>query len=351
MNNAEIKFKFITPCITAGADKLKAELRATAIRGQLRWWYRAFNLEGESDIFGGVNGNATGSSLMVRILSETIRTEVNDGPGISGNPYDYFLWPLRGSRNDPNSGKRGFIPPEQKAEIQLLHRRNGTNSALPENVLKAFLLLGSLGSRSRRCYGSIWPEQIIIDGMKWAVPGSESAFIAALNDILDTNAQCRIIKISSVKNDWKSAVLECADFLKAFRCGSPKSGTPSKWGQNDHDVIRGVKKVYRQAIGLPLSQRYSNNAGTIESQIDGFERLASPVHFKVIPLDNGFMPIATVFPYHSPEDDTEVMLKGRGTSDRRAVLDNDLLLTIATPGSRDHREVWTASKLLADFIE
>src|SRR5215470_1516467 len=32
---------FITPCFFAGANQAVAELRPSAIRGQLRWWFRA----------------------------------------------------------------------------------------------------------------------------------------------------------------------------------------------------------------------------------------------------------------------------------------------------------------------
>jgi CRISPR type III-B/RAMP module RAMP protein Cmr1 len=351
MNNAEIKFKFITPCITAGADKLKAELRATAIRGQLRWWYRALiGDDGETDIFGGVQGEAVSSSLIVRIISENIRTDVQDGQGIIGNQFDYFLWPLKGTKANTNAGKRGVIKENQTVEISLSHRRNGKNTRLPENVLKAFLLLGALGTRSRRCYGSIWPEEVKIDGVKWVVPTNESDFIAELKRIFDVSAECRIIKIGASRDNWKSAVNQCAAFLKAFRCGSPRSGTPSTWGQNDHDVIAGgIQKVYRQAIGLPLTQRYSNGT-VLESAIDGCDRWASPVHFKVIPINGQFMPIATVFPYHSPEDETCVSINRRNGPTINTKLDNDLLLQLVTPRCAAHRAVWQDSILLADFV-
>jgi CRISPR/Cas system CMR-associated protein Cmr1 (group 7 of RAMP superfamily) len=69
MNKKIYNLEFITPCFCAGAEQTVAELRASAVRGELRWWFRVLGGSGreEDEVFGGVRGNSpTASSLWVR---------------------------------------------------------------------------------------------------------------------------------------------------------------------------------------------------------------------------------------------------------------------------------------------
>jgi hypothetical protein len=331
----------------AGASQEKAEMRIPSLRGQLRWWHRNLGYPSEYEIFGGTNGSVEGkdtswkSSVTIREHSPSPKFKVLDAVGISGNPYDYFLWPLR-------KDKRGVIDAGTEVTFSTTTRTRGYQM-FPE-VIKAFLLLGAMGSRSRRCYGSVWPVNVVLDDENWRVPGTETEFIEEIETVMDRDSQCRIIKIAEVANSWEKAVESCAAFLKAFRCGSHKSGTPSPWGQNDHDIIKGSGSVYRQALGLPLKQRYSRGSGSLNSIVEGVERLPSPVHFKVIPLENGFLPVGIIFMANSLADGTKVLLQGEGTYNRSAELDLELLHTIADPTCSDHQRIWNKSSVLADFV-
>lgn len=93
------------------------------------------------------------------------------------------------------------------------------------------------------------------------------------------------------------AMNHAANWLKSFRCGSPKSGTPSEWGANDHDLAYNEPResVFRATLGLPLEQRLSN-APKVTTRVTGYDRLASPVLIKVIRLDNALAPIAIFVP-------------------------------------------------------
>ena len=188
--------------------------------------------------------------------------------------------------------------------------KSSEDSPVLENVLKAFLLLGSLGSRSRRCYGSIWPKHVEIDGVPWKIPATEDELKRELSCIFDECANMEIDAISGKFLDYKTAINCCIDFLKKYRAGSTKSlKNLKKWGKNDHDV--GLRKhgcVYRPVLGLPLIQSYSK-APKVISKIKGYDRLASPVHFKVIPLNGLFVPIVFFCYSMLPEDETEVILE------------------------------------------
>lgn len=309
MRRADVTFRFVTPALLAGADQKSAEIRAASIRGALRWWMNALNFDKEviNDLFGSAAGNrGQRSRVIVRDTTpNTPPVKLQTAQDITGSRSDYFLWPFE-------KKARGVIPAGFTASFSVIMRpgKSSEDSPVLENVLKAFLLLGSLGSRSRRCYGSIWPKHVEIDGVPWKIPATEDELKRELSCIFDECANMEIDAISGKFLDYKTAINCCIDFLKKYRAGSTKSGEdPSEWGKNDHDA--GLQKhgcVYRPVLGLPLIQSYSK-APKVISKIKGYDRLASPVHFKVIPLNGLFVPIVFFCYSMLPEDETEVILE------------------------------------------
>ena len=348
MKKYEIKLKIVTPCIMSGYNQKEAELRAPSIRGQLRHWFRVLggSRTEETTLFGGIGASDSGakSKIIVRVKTPTneIIVSKKDGQKISGNKFDYFLWPLRGTRNNPNAGERGIIEP-QLIDISIIDKSNSTSF---EKCLKAFLYLGALGSRSRRAYGSIFPEKVSCNGSDWKIPSSTEEFIEEIKQLQLKNIT--ILSIATAKNDWSLAVQACANFLKAFRCGSKKSGTPSTWGLNDHDIVFDNSGTnYRAAIGLPLSQRYSSK-GNFQTSIDRSapvadkgkkaknDRWASPVFFKVVEFDGKFIPLVLFFKDYFIPEGTKVTVDNR--NDRKfCKVSHDILWAMMDPDR--HNEV------------
>jgi len=340
MKKLKAKISFTTPCISSGADQKKAEIRAQSIRGALHFWFRALggSLPEEQAIFGriGKKSETRRSSLNVRVLaSDNLETSVKDCAGIAGSDFDYFLWPLRSKKHSPGAASRGIIKAGESFDLLLSHIRiDEAYKTLPEEVLKTWLLLGSLGSRSRRCYGSIWPEKMTIDKEDWDVPKTKLELELELLDLLENKPIS--VRIWGSASTWKDAVKLAQKPLKNMRCGSPKSGTPSSWGKNDHDIPLNNKSgesVFRQALGLPLLQRYSNKRGTYSSSINGNDRWASPLHLKIVPLENKYYVLAIYFHDYVLSDGENVLIKGNGIR-KNAVLSLDLWEEILQEGDR-----------------
>jgi len=91
---------FITPCFFAGANQAVAELRTSAIRGQLRWWFRALGgaPEQECAVFGataGDNGRASAVQVRADVVQhgpDWIPASMNAGPAV---------WTFTGAQNIP----------------------------------------------------------------------------------------------------------------------------------------------------------------------------------------------------------------------------------------------------------
>ena len=345
MKHAEIEMHFVTPAFLSGADQKEAEFRAPSVRGLLRWWTRAlgYSAELEKTLFGsaGDKEDSRRSAVMIR---DTTRAVIPSLFPKGGKLFSsYILWPYEEKRQGTQkSYSRKCIAQGARVSFSIQVRKKGVE--FPEEILKSFLLLGALGSRSRRCYGSIWPDRVLIDGTEWKIPTTEAEFSTELEKILTEKSNSLILALSERNATVEKALEEGVDFLKRYRCGSSKSGEPSDWGQSDHDSIFDptVKEVYRQALGLPLVQRYTGNVKkTVTSQVKGYDRLASPLHLKIIPLQGGFVPLGIFFFDHLIPDGTEVELRDEARGTQRKPLNNELL--------RDYMAEDEYTEVLGDF--
>lgn len=285
MKRYEIKLKLLTPCISRGGDEQKAEFRAPSIRGALRHWFRVLGgtKDDEKKIFGGLGADSRdgrASKIVVRVKEEPEdrKRGMPEDKDLAGKKNDYFLglWKAK--------DEKAYFPRGQTAEIEIIDK---DGSPAFEAALKAFLYLGAIGSRSRRTYGSVFPETVSCNGEPWAdVPKN----LDDLKRYLESSGLKNAVVLAwGNKGDARSAQQTAQDFLKTFRCGSEKSGEPSFWGKREHDFIRGVNDgdcAYRAALGLPLQQKYSNGRGNFSFSVSGKEKMArwaSPLYLKVVP--------------------------------------------------------------------
>ena len=177
MQEVTFDLQTITPLFLAGADQASAELRAPSFRGVMRYWLRALvgglagtdrkGLEGvkeaETAIFGATD---TGSAVAIKVsgvssepkeFTEQISVRVGGKWQATGNGY--LLWSMaRSGREDRGNLKpaRWYFPPGTSFQVTL-SARNQDETKLNQAIGAFWLLthLGGIGSRSRRCAGSL----------------------------------------------------------------------------------------------------------------------------------------------------------------------------------------------------
>lgn len=257
MKTYTFQLELITPCFCAGADQSHAEIRVPSIRGELRWWFRALGgtCDAESQVFGGVHGDPVSSSILIRILSSTNRSERFDLPKWYGNasldPTGYLCYfltvsgAIKGQRWRPGA----FLSPGNTLDIELSLRRNLKDEHLQlfECALMATKRLGSIGARSRRAMGAWFDTKDLLpykEFLLWAgqLPG------------------ITLIPISdSFSNSWQQSVKELGIYLKNFR-------------KNNH--LSGTKKT---ALGYSIDKKI---------------RLSSALHLRPIRVKEGTIPLA-----------------------------------------------------------
>ncbi len=174
MQEVTFTLRTLTPLFLAGADQTKAEIRAPSFRGDMRYWQRALIggmvgtgteglkqvIEQETAVFGATD---TGSAIRVRLFEPSKEpsefTEAIskwEGGKQRATGKGYLLWSMRLKRPP-----RHYFP--AGTEFQLLLSTQGTNTTnLKRGIATLWLLtqLGGIGSRSRRCAGSLAIQSI-----------------------------------------------------------------------------------------------------------------------------------------------------------------------------------------------
>ncbi len=149
MDRKVYTLRVVSPMFSNGADPGALEVRATAVRGQLRYWLRAIigaqNAElkhlwsKESEVFGTTE---QGSKVAVRVY-----------PIAVDERYIKKSEMLPHKDGERERSPSWAIQPNWQVSLELVARKG----ALPERALHAlhlWSLLGGLGKRSRRMFGA-----------------------------------------------------------------------------------------------------------------------------------------------------------------------------------------------------
>lgn len=180
----------ITPLFLAGADQTNAELRAPTFRGLMRYWYRALIggvvganketlplvMEAETAIFGATD---TGSPISMRISEaskdpQQFQKESYSRENVSGK--DYLFWSMAASGKGERYKPDRLLFPQGTVFRVTLSSKGDDNTKLQQAIAAFWLLthLGGIGSRSRRCAGSVTVGDIDGDdnktGLSFAPP-------------------------------------------------------------------------------------------------------------------------------------------------------------------------------------
>lgn len=347
-------FEFLTPAWLGGATPAeRAEVRIATLRGHLRQWLRLLYPSQNLDeiLLGRVAGvgrnTQTNSSRVVLQLEKTVQSGTTknlvsyigakDNDAALRDPESYFLWPLR-------TQSRGVLLPGLSSEFilkirwypTLVNRGHGLQTDL-SNALSALGLLGCIGTRATRGYGSLWEkdkniasEQQLRDHLAFLPP---SISVQLLDGMFD---------------DGRKALAAGAKWMRSFRVGSATYGTTTGEAVNDHDVAdpgqaaRNSAQVYRHVLGMPLAQRFNrgrDNTTIMQSKYrhDGqdTDRYPSPLRIKVIRMQGKHRVLIVLLRDLLLSEETPITLTSR--SERRtATLSHQLLNKMMRTGTSIH---------------
>lgn len=331
MKQIEARFKLVTPCfVGSGSDN--AELRVPSIKGVLRFWWRALYWVQ----FASKDGNKSALLHMRRREHELfgssskgqsnflMRIETNKPPKLCEK--DTILPVGAGARYlgygvmeaSENRGKgANLLRPCLREPFEFMLRISARKQAGFDEFLRALKLLGmigGLGARSRKGYGSLNLIDLKCDGITcWRKPNTMEEYRKNLNSLLGVtkaniqepefsafSANARIDLIGQHKSNALRVLDEYGGAMMHFRrwdLTSTKRGDKSSEHRirKDRDRKKGRRvavakndHLRRLVFGLPYN--YGRNKRVVVPAC--YKRRASPLFFHVQELDGKFAGIA-----------------------------------------------------------
>jgi len=303
MKTEHFELELLTRCFLGGANPREvAELRASSIRGQLRWWFRTLGgfaffkqriiRQQEGEIFGvaaGDTGQAGQLRLQVLRPAQPV-VEIIGPQQVRDLPNEkYLLWPFEQQRQGEDN-PRACLSAGTKFQLRVHWRGNQALWPSIQALVTVFGQLGSLGTRSRRAMGALGfvgsapdldkamnyfakPSSIIVRQINLTVHANREAAAATLavwlkgwrqhgqqscswkwHDPKDHN------KGGNWRNVNDSAAVASKGFVYARRDHNEgvKILTGNYPASNPKTPAGSDGTTFRPAIGLPIGQRFSS---------------------------------------------------------------------------------------------
>lgn len=367
----EVRLKTTTPVFGGGVETGQIDhsrpIRVPSIRGQLRFWWRALRPAGESPeamraaeqrVWGGVGDGqpqASPVSIAVGDITQLADDRVDESAVNLATVEGYVLWPTR-IKGDREKGLPRLQPGFEFTlviDLPVAHREEVVDA------LRAWILFGGYGSRTRRGLGSL--TVCGADQQQHWLP--EEASAAALNtffnrDIFATSSAtadetprlagslvaAMETPSPNARGQWRNAIELLKDFRQkpeVAREAGADSSRPgrSRWPEADkvrqlvgrktgHEPRHNNTPAWpRAGFGLPIVGQFQQQRRdkrfyepsepkdfTIQWRSDEgvMDRLASPLILKPLPLQNDrFAAVAIWLNRAEPPGEVVVKVKDR----------------------------------------
>lgn len=234
-----VDVEVVTPILGGGSQTRALDdvdvIRAATVRGHLRSWWRALHGHehpapkalnaAEGELWGHAATEEGGRSAVEIQITVERKGEVDETDiDLQRTPGAYALWPARAERrtNTPPAPRR---KPGTRFRLTLL--APATREAQVRNVVRAWLLFGGYGSRTRRGLGSLRTADA---GWLPAAATREAMTLLFGGDVLAADSQfgaCDLpvlagasLQVENPTHDPLQAWTRALDALKEFRQGT-----------------------------------------------------------------------------------------------------------------------------------
>jgi CRISPR-associated protein Cmr1 len=342
--------KLITPLygggVAAGHPDPDMPIRAAAIRGQLRFWWRVLNqgksFVEEQAIWGGMGNEVKASRVLLAVKNmptpaETESITVKDwkqrNGGIWNNGAGYAL----GIQNDLTASsvlvsRNAKTQPEFYLEVRISppHKTGKPEKDIWQyDVLPAlrwWASFGGLGARTRRGLGSVHAVPL---------PPYENEPFDPVDKAEAERHGCKLHSLNTRSGDavtvWAMALNKLRNFRQGANVGRNPNNGRSRWPEADsireitgcwkgtHEPEHiGRQSFPRAVFGLPIITHFKDREEPADTTLyplirgNKKDRMGSPLILKAMQVsDNQYAPIALVLPYEHTNS-MGLLLEGRG---------------------------------------
>ena len=350
------RIELVTPMfgggVVAGEPDRDMPVRATEIRGQLRFWWRATRgaqcrsceelRDLEDDIWGSTE---KASRVIVRIEEPNFPepqscAEYNWEPNAHGGggrwrlrwrePFrscrntPYVLFPFQGKQPPPNRNARIESPPSKcfaKGSFKLVLQYPKEVSDDVLTALRAWLWFGGLGARTRRGCGALWCNELAPTDSEDFQRALTRMASAERNSSASWPTLARDVLVGPKGNDplkaWDHVIGLLKELRQGIGVGRNPRGNPPRPGRSRWPEAESVREItgFRSAarprqphipadafpradFGLPIVFHFKDRGDppgnrnaddfTLYPRLEDADRMASPLILKPLKFKNGF---------------------------------------------------------------
>jgi CRISPR-associated protein Cmr1 len=365
-------FRIVTPMFLGGAGHEATRIRGASLKGALAFWWRAFYFAGfmenaDGDISHALNNTHKrekaltemrrrerelfGSSdegqgrFLLRVSHGELRAEnkgsvLRNGGQVVGVGARYLGYGVMGAFGQ-NTGKleRSCIAADQCFTVDILFHPKATEDDKRQiaTALKLLGLLGGLGARVRRGWGSLALERLEGAGWDWQGPQSREEYEAKLQELFEghpgkalSGTDWPLTAFAKESGVWLGAagqgfalnsLNDLGDgFLRfrGWRNGDQNFPQDHDWYRKDSGKPDTVPE--RTAFGLP--HNYAKRLGV--NGPDKLERRGSPLMFHVHKAGNGnTFPVAALMPVQFMPQGKVAIVQGEGRNAKKTSVEYD----------------------------
>ncbi|NRT58057.1 type III-B CRISPR module RAMP protein Cmr1 [Sphaerotilus uruguayifluvii] len=311
-------FEIVTPMFLGGSDQQTARLRSSSLKGALRFWWRALNWSHhaaqhpgdevaalralhhqESVLFGRSASDDQGGQgrFLMQVVDRT-RAAVDQPFETSfDNGILYLLGMGLGSFSGGNHCIRKALDarPGNHFELRLIFHPQADARQISSviDAVKAFGLLGALGSRARHGMGSVRLTSMNSAGLglpTWTAPDSLVSYGQALTELLapartatglpplsafSTNARIDLSRHDKEANTLLASIGREQQAWRSYGKDGLVNGKDSERNfADDHDLVREVangraaSRAPRRAVfGLPHNYFFSSDKAKVDVNV------------------------------------------------------------------------------------
>ncbi|WP_434565320.1 type III-B CRISPR module RAMP protein Cmr1 [Thermoanaerobacterium thermosaccharolyticum] len=293
----------VTPIFNSGINTNEFELRASSLKGMIRYWWRAarpdLKLEKlakvESYIFGGTGKEDGKSKVSLKVYGyddSAITYDSSNFSNYDGIKYLFYSLLLPGKQ-------RPYLKPCSNFKIELVSK----DITMLNEFIKGLLIIqyfGGVGSRTRRGAGSFVINQI--DGDKENLKYLD--FFNTRN--ISNKADLRDL-YKHILNDINSTNI--LQYTVISNCNINIFNPYSQWDMALESIgllFRNFRYNYKSSIydtpnfGIPIIHKHGNrpkmiavkiNNSNVKSKCEKITRRASPLILKVVKCNNMYYPV------------------------------------------------------------
>jgi CRISPR-associated protein Cmr1 len=209
----QVTFRVISPLYLGGADPAKPEWRLASLKGVWRFWWRAWAWNhyaataAENRALAAIQqseGSLFGSTEVTQGQSR-IWLKWSQPPPVStqarlpaGKGLQYLGYPVK--------DRSAFKPVDVQVTVGIVGPVDPTLESSFWAAVKLWGLLGGLGARSRRGFGSVTVTRIEGDRLEWRRPTNVDQYREALVDLLGPHSRAPLPPYAAFSNtsriDW-----------------------------------------------------------------------------------------------------------------------------------------------------